>query len=79
MNACIRAAVRTAIYHNMEVFGIKYGYDGMIKGDIFPMDSHSVSNIVQKSGTKLKSARSKDFQNKKREGKSLLSIDQVWY
>lgn len=64
MNACIRAAVRGAIYYQIEVFGIRYGYDGMIKGNIFQMNSHSVSNIVQKGGTILKSARSTEFKTK---------------
>ena len=61
MNACIRAVVRTAIYHNIDVYGIKRGYDGMIKGNIYPLNSHSVSNIIQRGGTILKSARSKEF------------------
>ena len=61
MNACIRAVVRGAIYHEVEIFGIRYGYDGMIRGEIFPMSSHSVSNIVQRGGTILKSARSLEF------------------
>ncbi len=61
MNACIRAVVRGAVYHGIEVFGIKRGYNGMIHGDIFPMTSFSVSNIVQHGGTILKSARSEEF------------------
>ena len=61
MNACIRAVVRGAVYHGIEVFGIRRGYSGMINGDIFQMTSHSVSNIVQRGGTILKSARSKQF------------------
>jgi 6-phosphofructokinase 1 len=61
MNACIRAVVRGAIYHGLEVYGIRRGYNGMISGDIFPMTSQSVSNIVQRGGTILKSARSKEF------------------
>ncbi len=61
MNACIRAVVRCAIYHDVEIYGIKRGFDGMIKGNIYPMNSHSVSNIIQKGGTILKSARSKEF------------------
>jgi 6-phosphofructokinase 1 len=61
MNACIRAVVRGAVYHGIEVFGIRRGYSGMINGDIFQMSSHSVSNIVQRGGTILKSARSKEF------------------
>ncbi len=64
MNACIRAVVRGAIYHGAEIFGIRYGYSGMIKGDIKPLNSYSVSNIIQKGGTILKSARSDDFKTK---------------
>lgn len=67
MNACIRAAVRGAIYHEVEICGIYRGYDGMIEGDIEPMNSYSVSNIIQKGGTILKSARSKEFMT--REGR----------
>jgi 6-phosphofructokinase 1 len=61
MNACIRAVVRGAIYHGADIYGIRYGYDGMIKGDIIPLSSYSVSNIIQKGGTILKSARSEEF------------------
>ncbi|MDF2158144.1 6-phosphofructokinase [Algoriphagus sp. CAU 1675] len=61
MNACIRAVVRTAIYKGLEVYGISRGYEGMIDGDIKRMHSHSVSNIVQRGGTILKSARSMEF------------------
>src|SRR5689334_21086782 len=61
MNACIRAVVRGAIYHGVEVFGIRHGYNGMINGEISQMNSHTVSNIIQKGGTILKSARSKIF------------------
>ena len=64
MNACIRSVVRSALFHNLEVYGIKYGYNGMIEGDIYKMKSYSVSNIVQRGGTILKSARSKDFMTK---------------
>ncbi|MFC0261809.1 6-phosphofructokinase [Fontibacter flavus] len=61
MNACIRAVVRTAIFKGIEVYGINYGYDGMINGNIKKMQSHSVSNIIQRGGTILKSARSEEF------------------
>ena len=64
MNACIRSVVRSALYHELEIYGIKYGYNGMIEGDIYKMKSYSVSNIVQRGGTILKSARSKDFMTK---------------
>lgn len=61
MNAAIRAAVRTAIYHDMEVYGIRRGYQGMVDGDIFRMQTTDVSNIIQRGGTILKTARSKEF------------------
>jgi 6-phosphofructokinase 1 len=61
MNAAIRAVVRTGLYHNLEVFGIMRGYQGMIEDDIIPMHSRSVANIIQRGGTILKTARSKEF------------------
>lgn len=61
MNACVRAVVRTAIFKELEVYGIYRGYEGMIDGEIKRMQSHSVSNIVQRGGTVLKSARSMEF------------------
>lgn len=61
MNACIRAVVRTGIYYGLDVYGVKSGYEGMINGDIIPLESSSVSGIIQRGGTILKSARSKRF------------------
>ncbi|HEX8547716.1 MAG TPA: 6-phosphofructokinase, partial [Cytophagaceae bacterium] len=61
MNACIRSVVRSAHYFGLEVFGIVKGYDGMIAGTFIEMDDRSVSNIIQKGGTILKSARSEEF------------------
>lgn len=61
MNAAVRAAVRTAIYYGIEVYGIRRGYQGMIEGDIFKMSTTDVSNIIQRGGTILKTARSKEF------------------
>ncbi len=61
MNAAVRAVVRTSLYHNLEVFGIMRGYNGMVDDDIFQMDSRSVANIIQRGGTILKTARSKEF------------------
>lgn len=61
MNACIRAVVRTALYHNLEVAGIMRGYNGMIHNEIMDLYSHSVSNIIQQGGTILKTARSEEF------------------
>ena len=61
MNACIRAVVRTGIYHGLEVFGIMRGYSGMVEGEIKPMESRSVANIIQRGGTILKTSRCQDF------------------
>ncbi len=61
MNAAVRAVVRTGIYHGLEVFGIYRGYSGMIDDDIVQMNSRSVANIIQRGGTILKTARSKEF------------------
>lgn len=61
MNAAIRAVVRTSIFYDMEVFGIRHGYQGMINGDIYKMQTTDVANIIQRGGTILKTARSKEF------------------
>jgi 6-phosphofructokinase 1 len=61
MNAAIRSVVRTCAYHNIECIGIYRGYQGMIEGDFKEMGPRSVNNIVNKGGTILKSARSKEF------------------
>lgn len=61
MNAAIRAVVRSALYHGMEVYGIQRGYEGLINGEIKEMTASSVSDIMQRGGTFLKTARSKRF------------------
>jgi len=61
MNAAIRAVVRTCAFHNIECTGIYRGYQGMIEGDFKEMGPRSVNNIINKGGTILKSARSKEF------------------
>lgn len=61
MNAAIRAVTRTALYHGLGVTGIRYGYQGAIEADFVELNKLSVSNTIQKGGTMLKSARSKEF------------------
>src|SRR6218665_2579383 len=61
MNAAIRAVVRTGIYNGLGVYGIMRGYSGMVENDIVKMESRSVANIIQRGGTVLKTARSKEF------------------
>jgi 6-phosphofructokinase 1 len=61
MNACVRAVVRTGIFHGLEVYGIMRGYSGMVEDDIVKMESRSVANIIQRGGTILKTSRCKEF------------------
>jgi len=80
MNAAIRAVVRTAVHQHVNVFGIYRGYEGLINDEIKQLTTFDVANIIQRGGTILKSARSKDFETKegrKKAYKNLLkhSID----
>jgi len=61
MNPCIRAVVRTAIYHKLQVVGIRQGYKGLIENDMYDMVPRSVSNILSLGGTILKTARCLEF------------------
>ncbi len=61
MNAVIRSVVRTAIARGMEVVGVERGYNGLINGDLIPMDARSVSDIIQRGGTMLCTARCAEF------------------
>ena len=61
MNAAIRAVVRKAISNGVEVVGVKKGYMGLLNNEIVPMDDHSVSDIIQRGGTILGTARCKEF------------------
>ncbi|MDU6546961.1 6-phosphofructokinase [Anaerococcus vaginalis] len=63
MNSAIRAAVRTALNNGMRVKGIRNGYDGLMKGDIYEMNVSSVADIIHKGGTILGTARSTEFKN----------------
>lgn len=61
MNAAVRAVVRKAAFHGIEVVGIKHGYEGLLNGSIEPLDLGSVGDIIQRGGTKLYSARCPQF------------------
>lgn len=61
MNAAVRAVVRKAIYHNVEVFGIYHGYAGLIAGHIEKLELGSVGDIIHRGGTKLYTARCPEF------------------
>ena len=82
MNAAIRSVVRTALKMGIEVVGIRRGYAGLINGDIFPMDTHSVSHIINRGGTMLYTARSEEFRTEAGQKKAaatckLLGLDGV--
>ncbi len=64
MNAATRAVVRTALARGKKVMGIRKGYQGLINGDIFEMDSRSVSDTIQRGGTMLYTARCMEFMTK---------------
>ena len=74
MNAALRAIVRTATYHNIEIIGIQHGYNGMIKGDFVPLGARSVSNIIQRGGTLLKTARSSEFMTREGRAKAAANL-----
>lgn len=61
MNACLRAAVRTALSENIQVIGFFHGYEGLIDNDYIELTSDKVANIIHRGGTILKTARSKRF------------------
>ena len=74
MNAAIRAVVRACVFHNITPIGISKGYDGLIRGEMQKMNARSVKGIINKGGTILKTARSKDFRNKKGREKAYKSL-----
>lgn len=74
MNACLRAVVRTALFHKIEVVGIMHGYEGMINNEFFPMGTKSVANIIHRGGTVLKTARSKGFMTIAGQKKALVNL-----
>jgi len=64
MNAAIRAVVRTAMFNDIQVFGIKNGFEGLINGEFLPLDARSVGGILQRGGTILHTRRSERFMEK---------------
>ena len=61
MNAAVRAVVRSAIFHGLDVYAVYQGYQGLINDDIRQMDLRSVGDIIQRGGTILQTARCKEF------------------
>ena len=61
MNACVRSVVRTAMYHGIECYGVLRGYNGLISGEVIRLDEKNISHTINRGGTILYTARSKDF------------------
>ena len=74
MNAAIRAVVRTGIYFGMEVYGVECGYAGLINDDVIPMSMRSVSDIVQRGGTMLRTARCLEMLTKDGQQKAVKTL-----
>ncbi|RPF55370.1 6-phosphofructokinase [Aquisalibacillus elongatus] len=75
MNAAIRSVVRSCIYNNIEVFGIYYGYQGLIEGHIEQLHIGSVGDIIQKGGTVLYSSRSEEFKTEEGRDKAIAQLN----
>jgi len=75
MNAAIRAVVRKAIYHNIEVFGIKYGFQGLMNGHMNQLNIGSVGDIIHRGGTMLYSARSQSFMTDEGQQKAIEQLN----
>ena len=82
MNACVRAVVRTALHHGFEVYGIRRGWHGLINGDVTRLQIRDVSRIINRGGTILYTARSKEFMTEEGQRKAastckFLGLDSV--
>lgn len=75
MNAAIRAVVRKAIYHNIEVYGIYYGYSGLISGQIEKLEIGSVGDIIHRGGTMLYTARCEEFKTLEGQKKAIEQLN----
>ena len=63
MNAAIRAVTRSALDRNIEVFGVRYGFQGLVDDALEPLRARDVGGVIHQGGTFLGSARSKEFRN----------------
>jgi 6-phosphofructokinase 1 len=77
MNACIRAAVRTALTHDLAVVGIRRGYTGLIAGDTVPLDRKAIRNTIHLGGTILETSRSPDFYTREGRLRAAAAIERM--
>ena len=75
INAAVRAVTRAAIANNLEVYGIRRGYQGMIEGDFIRLESNNVSGILQLGGTFLQTARSAEFRTEEGRQKAYANLE----
>ena len=71
MNPCVRAVVRTALFHGIECYGIRRGWNGLIHGDVFRMDANNIGHIINRGGTILHTARSDEFRTEEGQKKAV--------
>ena len=71
MNACVRSVVRTALHHGVECYGIRRGYNGLIGGDIIRLNEKNIAHIINRGGTILYTARSKEFMTEEGQRKAV--------
>ncbi len=77
MNACIRAAVRTALANNLTIVGIRRGYTGLIGGDAVPLDRTAIRNIIHLGGTILETSRNPEFYTREGRLKAAAAIERL--
>lgn len=77
MNAAIRGVVRSGLYFGWEMFGIRQGFAGMMRGDIQPMGARDVGGIIQQGGTLLGSARAPEFKSEEGQRKALRELSRL--
>jgi 6-phosphofructokinase 1 len=75
MNACIRAAVRTAMADNVEISGIRRGYAGLIEDDMSALDRKSIANIIYQGGTMLETSRCPEFTTSEGRAKAIKVLE----
>lgn len=71
MNACVRAVVRTALYHGIECYGIRRGWNGLITGDVIRLNEKNIAHTINRGGTILYTARSKEFMTEEGQKKAV--------
>lgn len=77
MNAAVRAVVRKAIFHEIEVFGIYHGYQGLINGNIKKLELGSVGDIIHRGGTMLHTARCPEFKTEEGQLKAIEQLNKL--